>query len=68
MATLTQLATRMTAATAATVAAAVGGGTTAAEITALIKYLTVLGANPGFSLPPLEIALSTPIDTNLTAY
>lgn len=68
MATLTQLGTRMTAATAATVAAAVGGGTTAAEITALIKLLNVLGGNPSFALPPMEVALSTPIDTNLTAY
>jgi hypothetical protein len=58
----------MTAATAATVAAAVGGGTTAAEITALIKLLTVLGGNPGMAIPPMEIAFSTPIDVNLTAY
>lgn len=52
---LTTLGTRMTAATAAAVATAVGGGTTADEITALIQLLTVMGARPGESVPLLKL-------------
>lgn len=70
MATLAQLASRMTSATPATVAAAVGGGTTAAEITALIKLLTVMAVRPGEAVPLLSVAMNsaTSPDTNLTAY
>jgi hypothetical protein len=64
---MAQLATRM-AATAAATATALASGTTTAEVTALAKVLAVLGARPDFSLPPMELALSTPIDVNLTAY
>lgn len=67
MATLTQLGSRMTT-NAAAVATALAGGTTTAEATALAKLITVLGARPDFSVPPMELALSTPIDINLTAY
>lgn len=68
--TVTALGARMTAATAATVAAAIGGGTTAAEVTALIKLLTVMGLRPGDTVPLLSLALSNngAPDVSLTAY
>lgn len=68
MATVTQLATRITAATPAAVAAAIGGGTTANEVAALVKLLTVMGLRPGDGIPLLSIAMQSgsTIDTNLT--
>lgn len=65
--TLTQAATRM-AATAAATATAMASGTTTAEVQALAKVLAVMALRPGDSVTILELALSTPIDTNLSAY
>ncbi len=52
---LSTLSSRMTSATAATVAAAIGGGTTANEVTALIQLLSVLGLRNDLSIPPLKL-------------
>jgi hypothetical protein len=60
--TLKSLATKMTAATAATIATAIGDGTTAAEVTALISLMNVLAARRDLSIPPLKIVN----DKNLT--
>lgn len=65
--TLSQAATRITA-NAAAVAAAMAGGTTTAEATALAKLMSVMALFPAEAIPLLERALSTPIDTNLIAY
>lgn len=55
-ATISTLVTRITAATPATIAAAFGGGVTAADITDLQKLLTVLADRPNISLPPMSLS------------
>jgi hypothetical protein len=67
MATLSQIATRMTA-TAAATATALASGTTTAEVQALAKVIAVMALFPAEVIPLMERALSTPIDTNLIAY
>lgn len=52
---LVALATRIDAATDAAVATAIGGGTTAAEVTALRSLLNVLGGRRDLCIPPLKL-------------
>ena len=54
--TLTTMASRLSAATAATVATAIGGGTTAAQVTALANLLTVLAPRADLLLPIFQIS------------
>lgn len=52
---LVALSARILAATDATVATAIGGGTTAAEVAGLRNLLDVLGGRRDLSIPPLKL-------------
>lgn len=54
--TLTAFATTMRAAVPATVATAIGGGTTSAQVTALANLLTVMAQKPSQVLPLFSIS------------
>lgn len=54
--TLTAFATTMRAAVPATVATAIGGGTTAAQVTALANLLTVLAGRPDLAMPVYQLS------------
>lgn len=54
--TLTAFATTLRAAVPATVATAIGGGATAAQVTALANLLTVLAQKPNQALPIFSIS------------